>query len=150
VKGARAASKVIVEQLKIRTYVVWIPMLDADEASEVPAASKSIGVSPQYFDGAMTIGNGVGRDGGLTETVWDVFMFYPAGVTSNANGLPFPETMIAQQGGVVAGTPGTLPALPDQSRMPRELRGKVVVVGDQKNFEDLLRRAGENFLAKKR
>ncbi len=139
----------MVETLKIRTYVIWIPMLDAEEISEVPAVSRNVGVSPQYFDGSMKIGDGLGRNAGLRETVWDVFMFYPAGVKSNENGLPFPETMLAQQGGVVAGTPGTLPALPDQSRLPRELRDKVVVVGDQKNIEDLLRQAGEAFLARK-
>ncbi|MBA2543978.1 MAG: hypothetical protein H0V17_30325 [Deltaproteobacteria bacterium] len=137
----------MVEALKIRTYVIWIPMLDAEEISEVPSASQNVGVSPQYFDGSMKIGNGLGRNAGLDETVWDVFFFYPPGVKSNENGLPFPEHGIAQQGGVVVATPGTLPPLPDQSRMPRELRGKVIVVGDQKNIEELLRKAADAFLA---
>lgn len=125
-------------------------MLDAEEISEVPSVSRNVGVSPQYFDGSMKIGYGLGRDAGLrNESVWDAFLFYPAGVKSNEHGLPFPATMIAQQGGVVVGTPGTLPPVPDQSRMPRELRGKVEVVGEQANFEDLLRRAAEGFVARK-
>lgn len=124
-------------------------MLDAEEISEVPTVSRNVGVSPQYFDGSMKIGYGLGRDAGLhNESVWDAFLFYPPGVTSNANGLPFPKTMIAQQGGVVAATPGTLPPLPDQSRMPRELHGKVEVVGDQKHIEELLRQAADGFLAR--
>jgi hypothetical protein len=135
----------------MRTYVVWIPMLDRDEASEVPAASTSVGVSPQYFDGNMTIGYGLGRSAGLAkESVWDAFLWYPPGVTSEGGILPFPDFMIAQQGGVVVGTPGTLPATPDQSRLPRELRGKVHVIGEQKNFEALLQQAATAFLAKQR
>ena len=136
----------IVDNLKLRTYVVWIPMLDADEGSEVPAVSTNVGISPQYFDGAMTVGRGIGANGGLHETVWDAFLFYPPGAVSNERGLPFPDRMIAQQGGVVVGSPGTLPALPDQSRLPRELHGKVVVVGEQKNFESLLQLAATAFL----
>src|SRR4051812_32731760 len=102
-------------------------MLDADEGSEVSAVSTNVGVSPQYFDGAFKIGRGLGTNAGLHENVWDAFLFYAPGAVSNENGLPFPDRMIAQQGGVVVGSPGTLPALPDQSRAPRELHGKVVV-----------------------
>jgi hypothetical protein len=134
----------------MRTYVVWIPMLDRDELSEVPAATTSVGVSPQYFDGNMLIGRGLGRSAGLpNESVWDVFMFYPAGVTSIDGLLPFPDYLIAQQGGVVVGTPSSLPPTADQSRLPRELRGKVHVIGEQKNFEAILQQAATTFVAKK-
>lgn len=125
-------------------------MLDRDEISEVPNASTSVGVSPQYFDGSITIGYGLGRTAGLeNESVWDAFLFYPPGVKSVDGVLPFPDFMIAQQGGVVVGTPGTLPPTPDQSRLPRELRGKVQVIGEQKNFEALLQQAATTFLANK-
>jgi len=128
----------MVDTLKIRTYVVWIPMLDVDEGSEVPYASRSVGTSPQYFDGGKLVGDGLARSGGIRETVWDAFLFYPPGPTWGPEGLPFPEIAIAQVGGVVLGTKDALPAVADQSRLLPEWSPRMAVVGDQKHIEDLL------------
>lgn len=125
-------------------------MLDADEGSEVPAASANVGVSPQYFDGQQRLGDQLAATLGIPSTVWDAYLFYPPGVTSTDRGLPAPALAIAQQGGVVVGTPGTLPAIADQARLLPELRGKAVVIGEQAHFEDLLRRVAAPFAARHR
>jgi hypothetical protein len=120
-------------------------MLDKDEGAEVPHASKSVNVSPQYFDGSMLIGNALSRASGITETVWDTFLFYPAGTKWGPDGLPFPEIAIAQQGGVVVGTKGTLPPVADQSRLLPSLRGRMMVIGEQTDFESILTQVATAF-----
>lgn len=120
-------------------------MLDADEATEVPHASANVGVTPQYFDGAMKLGLDLAHAMGTTTPVWDAYLFYPPGAKWTDHGLPVPDLAIAQQGGVVVGTPGTLPAQPDQSRLVPELRGKAVVIGEQDRFEAMLRQVAETF-----
>ena len=135
----------IIDQLKIRTYVIWIPMLDKDEGAEVPHVSKNVNASPQYFDGNMLIGNALARASGITETVWDTFLFYPAGMKWGPEGLPFPDKVIAQQGGVVVGTDATLPPVADQSRLLPSLRGRMKVIGEQSNFESILTQVATSF-----
>jgi hypothetical protein len=136
----------MVETLHIRTYVVWIPMLDADEGSEVPSASTNVATSPQYFDGTKLVGDSLAKTLGTSTTVWDVYLFYPPGATWPDQGLAMPELWIAQMVGVVLGAPSASPALPDQSQLPPELRGKAVVIGSQDHFEQLLDRAAQKFV----
>jgi len=136
----------MVDGLKIRTYVVWIPMLDEDEGSEVPHASTNVAVSPQYFDGGKRVGDGLARTGGIGETVWDAYLFYPPGAKWGPDGLPFPELAIAQVGGVVVATSGALPPIADQSRLLPEWRDRMAVVGEQKNFEALLEAVAQKFV----
>lgn len=132
----------------MRTYVVWIPAIDRDEGGNVPAASKHVGVSPQYFDGEKLVGMGLAKVAGLQEPVWDAFFFYPPGARWTPDGLPPSAVAIAQVGGIVAGPPGTLPAAADQSKLPAELRGKLVVIGEQADFPTLLERVAKPFAAK--
>ena len=120
-------------------------MLDKDEGTEVPSASTNVGVTPQYFDGTKLLGDGLSRTSGISDTVWDVYMFYPAGTTWTTPDMPFPELAIAQQGGVVVGTNNSLPPVADQSRLLPELRGKLTVIGAQANFETLLQQVAETF-----
>ena len=125
-------------------------MLDRDEAESVPHASTNVRLSPQYFDGEKLVGTGLAQTFGWTTPVWDTFLFYPPGAVWTDHGLPAPERAIAQQGGVVVGMVDTLPATPDQSRLLPELRGKAVVVGEQRDFPDLLRSVAEPFAARHR
>jgi len=140
----------MVEGLGIRTYIVWIPILDADEGSEVPHASANVRVSPQYFDGEKKIGDSLARAFGRTQPVWDSFFFYPPGAAWTDQGLPIPELAIAQEGGVVVGTTGSLAPLADQSRLVPELRGKAIVIGEMDHFEAILRQIAEPFAARHR
>lgn len=144
-RGARAAHKVIVEELKLPAFVVWIPILDRDEGSSVPSASTNIGVSPQFFDGEMRVGASLAKAFALEQPVWDSFFFYAPDAAFAADGLPMPTIALAQEGGVVIGTTG-LPPQADQSRLPAELAGKAVVVGEQVDFEAILRRTAKSFV----
>jgi hypothetical protein len=125
-------------------------MLDRDEGSEVPAASRSVKVSPQFFDGEQRLGEALARSHGLTEPVWDAFYFYAPGAAWPPDAMPIAEASFAQVAGIVAGAPGTLPALPDQSRLPPELAGKAVVIGAQRDIEDIMRRVARPFAARHR
>ncbi len=113
-------------------------MLDADEGSEVPYASTNVGVTPQYFDGAMRIGKSLARAGRIGVPVWDIYLFYPAGVRSTEDGLPFPERAIAQVGGVLIATPAAAPPRADQSRLDPAWKASMAVVGSQNQFPELL------------
>lgn len=113
-------------------------MLDPDEGANVPKASKSVAVTPQFFDGQKRVGSGLATAYGLDEPVWDAFHFYAPGATWTATGLPLPTVAIAQVNGVVVGTPGSLPPAADQSKLLPALQGKAVVVGAQRDFATLL------------
>jgi hypothetical protein len=129
--------------------MVWIPMLDADEGSEVPAASRSIAVTPQYFDGEKRLGSALAAAYGFDQPLWDVYLFYPPGAVWTDDKPPLPEAMIAQAGGVIVATPGVLPAIADQSRLLPELVGKVVVVAaSQAEFPAILERVAAPFAAR--
>jgi len=128
--------------------VVWIPMLDADELPLADKASARFGdldVS-QFWDGAKKLGNEVGHSVGADGwTAWDVYLVYAPGAEWTAAGLPAPAAALAQAGGVVVGTPGTLPPAGDQSRVPRRMRGHADAVGEQPDLESLLSRVAEGF-----
>ena len=131
--------------MQLRTYVVWIPMLDADEASEVPAAATNIALSPQYFDGEKKLGSELAKTLAIEEPLWDAFFFYPPGAQ-----LAGFDVAIAQAGGVVVGTPNSFPPQADQSRLLESLRGKAVVLGEQDNFEAILTQVTESFVSRHR
>jgi hypothetical protein len=132
----------------MRSYIVWIPMIDEDERSEVPSASRNVAVSPQYFDSKSVVARGLSRALDVNIPIWDTFYFYPPGAVWGEKGLPLPETALIQINSVVVGTPGTLPAIADQAMLPKQLKGKAVVVGDQDNFEALLWKVAEPFATK--
>lgn len=113
----------------------------------MPSASTHIGVSPQYFDGEMKVGASLAKAFALDQPVWDSFFFYSPDAVFAADGLPMPALALAQEGGVVIGTTD-LPAQADQSRLPPALAGKAVVVGEQTDFEAILRRTAKAFAAK--
>ena len=140
----------IVEELKLPALVVWIPILDRDEGSSVPSASTNIGVSPQFFDGEMRVGASLAKVFALEQPVWDSFFFYAPDAVFAEDGLPMPALALAQEGGVVIGTPNfrinSLPAQADQSRLPPALVGKAIVVGEQVDFETILRRTAKAFV----
>ena len=131
--------------MQLRTYVVWIPMLDADEGSEVPFVATNVAVSPQYFDGEKRLGAELAQAIGVADPLWDAFFFYPP----NAPLAGF-DSAIVQTNAVVVGTPNSLPAQPDQSKLPVELRGKAVVIGEQDNIEAILQQAAESFVSRHR
>jgi len=125
-------------------------MLDADEASEVPSVATNVAVTPQYFDGHKRLGEQLARSFGVEQPIWDSFFFYAPGVRWTETGLPLPEVGIAQEGGVVVGTPGSLPPQQDQSRLVPALKGKAVVIGEQENFEAILEQIARAFVARHR
>jgi hypothetical protein len=115
-------------------------MLDADElpsALSASAAFRDVAV-PQFWDGAKRLGNEVARSLGAGEwTAWDIYLFYPPGAEWTEAGIPAPEAALAQAGGVLVASKGTLPALADQSHLPERLRGYAEVVGEHEDFEEL-------------
>jgi hypothetical protein len=129
--------------------VVWIPMLDADElpgADEASARFRDL-VVPQFWDGSQKLGLEVGRSVGVEGWMaWDVYLFYPPGAEWTDAGLPAPEAALAQAGGVVVGTKGTLAPAGDQGRLPKVMRGRADVVGEQAELEALLSRVAEAFV----
>jgi hypothetical protein len=88
------------------------------------------------------VGRSVGASGWIA---WDIYLFYPPGTEWTDDGLPPPEAALAQAGGVVAGTKGTLPAAGDQSRLPKRMIGRADVVGEQGNLDALLGQVAERF-----
>jgi hypothetical protein len=123
-------------------------MLDGDElpaAIDASAKFRDLPV-PQFWDGEQKLGKEVARSVGAPEwTAWDVYLFYPPGVEWTDQGLPAPEAALAQAGGVVVGTPGSLPPTADQSRLPKRMRGGAVVVGEQPDLENLLAKVSADF-----
>jgi hypothetical protein len=115
-------------------------MLDADElplALTASAAFRDVAV-PQFWDGGKLFGNEVARSLGAGGwTAWDIYLFYPPGVEWTDAGIPAPEAALAQAGGVLVASKGTLPPLADQSHLPKKLRGYAEVVGDHEDFEEL-------------
>lgn len=143
-RGARAVRKVLVDDSVIqsfRTIIVWIPMMDGDELASARTASELFldPPLPQFWDGERRLGKDVSRSLGVHEWVaWDVYLFYPPGAEWTSAGLPEPEALLAQVGGVVMASRGTLPPDGDFTRIPKELRDRFDVVGAQSEFETLL------------
>ena len=117
-------------------------MLDDDVR---PAADKErarFAGLPQFWDGAQLLGQQLGNQlaPGYDWIAWDIYLFYAPGTA-----LDTPTAALAQAGGVVIATPGLLPALPDQSHLPRRFRGRAVVVGEQAFLGTLLAKAAASF-----
>jgi hypothetical protein len=123
-------------------------MLDGDEQSAAIDASAQFrdAHAPQFWDGAQKLGKEVGRSlGAAGWTAWDIYLFYPPGAEWTDAGLPPPEAALAQAGGVVVGTPGSLPPAADQSRLPAKMRGRAIVVGEQADLDALLAKVAGDF-----
>ena len=123
-------------------------MFDGDEVPGAGEASKRFRdlPVPQFWDGDEKLGEEVGRSlGAKGWTAWDVYLFYPPGPEWTDAGLPAPEAALAQAGGVVVGTKGTLPAAGDQSHLPKKMIGRADVVGEQSNLEALLTQVADPF-----
>jgi hypothetical protein len=128
--------------------VVWIPMLDADELPAAVEGSEIFRGTPatQFWDGEKKLGAEVARSLDASAwKAWDVYLFYPPGAEWTDQGLPAPEGALAQAGGVVVGTKGTLPAVGDGSRVLPALRGRMDVVGEQEDLAALVARVAEPF-----
>lgn len=123
-------------------------MLDSDElpaALDQSAKFRDLPF-PQFWDGEQKLGKEVARSVGAPEwTAWDIYLFYPPGAEWTDQGLPPPEAALAQAGGVVVGTPGSLPPAADQSHLPKRMRDHAIVVGEQPNLEALLAKVAEDF-----
>jgi len=129
------------------SIIVWIPMLDGDELPAAEKASEQFRdlSFPQFWDGDQKLGKEVARSlGAPAWTAWDIYLFYPPGAEWADQGLPPPEAVLAQAGGVVVGAPGTLPPVADQSHVPKRLRDRAVVVGEQSHLEALLAKVAED------
>ena len=123
-------------------------MLDDDAlASAQRESARFAGVS-QFWDGGQRLGHEVATSlGAPSWTAWDVYLFYPPGAQWTDRGLPGPAAALAQAGGVVVATPGTLPPAADQSQLPKKLAGRAIVVGAQENLAALLAKVGDTFAA---
>jgi hypothetical protein len=123
-------------------------MLDGDELPAAAEASERFHdlPVPQFWDGESKLGKEVGRSIGAPGwTAWDIYLVYPPGAEWTDQGLPPPEAALAQAGGVVVGTIGTLPPVADQSHLPKRMGGRAEVVGEQANLEALLTQVAEPF-----
>jgi hypothetical protein len=132
----------------LRPMIIWIPMVDGDDLPAAGEASERFrdASASQFWDGDERFGKEVGRSIGAPEwTAWDIYLFYPPGAVWADQGLPAPEAALAQAGGVVVGTTGTLPPVANQARLPKRMTGRAQVVGEQSNLEALLRQVAEPF-----
>ncbi len=123
-------------------------MLARDELPEAEKASEAFRDHPipEFWDGDKKYGNEVARSLGADGWVaWDIYLFYPPGVEWTDKGMPKPEAALAQAGGVVIATKGTLPAVQLEEHIPKRLRDGVDVVGPQSDIEDLLARVATPF-----
>jgi hypothetical protein len=149
--GARAVKQTIVDNPATKPLVeivVWIPMLEDDSvaaANEAAIIFRDVQIS-QFWDARQKLGKEVALSVGVPERIaWDIYLFYPRGVEWSGGGAPRPEVALAQVGGVVVATKGALPALADQTRLPKDMSGKADVVGEQSNLEALLTQVAEAF-----
>src|SRR2546428_6185621 len=123
-------------------------MLGGDELPSAIAASETFADRPipQLWDGSQLLGKAIARSLGTPEwTAWDIYLFYAPDATWTEQGPPPPEAMLAQAFGSVVGSPGTLPAVGDQSGLPAKLRDRVVIVGEQAELAALLGRVANQF-----
>jgi hypothetical protein len=123
-------------------------MLDSDELPDAEKASEAFRDHPitQFWDGDTKYGNEIARSLGADHWVaWDIYLFYPPGAAWTDKGMPKPEAALAQAGGVVIGTKGTLPAVQLDGHIPNQLRDGVDVVGPQSDIEGLLARVATPF-----
>ena len=145
--GARAVHQGILDQpltKNLRTFVVWIPMLGTDERTDAVAASAQFSGLSQFWDGDKLAGNEVGASLGSNRTAWDIYLFYPPGVTWTDH-LPPPDTVLAQTQGMVVANKGKLPPLPDQSALSGKLAEAGEIVGSPDKLPALLGEVAQRF-----
>ena len=121
--------------------VVWIPILASDDLRAALRESEQLvnARAAQFWDGDRKLGREIARSLGTPEwTAWDIYLFYPPGAEWTDRGLPPAGAALAQIGGVVVGSKGTLPPLADQSDLPELLRDRAEVVGAQSDLDALL------------
>jgi hypothetical protein len=88
-------------QADVRVYVVWVPMLGAEER-DVPEASR-LASDPrvrQYWDGGNVLGAAYQTVLGLDATAWDVYLLYGRHQTWNETTPPKPVFWMHQLHGV--------------------------------------------------
>jgi hypothetical protein len=88
-------------QADVRLYVVWVPMLGAEEG-HVPEASR-LASDPrvrQYWDGGNVLGAGYRPVLGLDDTVWDVYLLYGPHQVWDEAGPPKPVFWMHQLHGI--------------------------------------------------
>ena len=126
-------------------------MLDNDERPSAETAADAFRDHPipQFWDADQKYGSEIARSLGADGwTAWDIYLFYPPGVEWTDQGMPKPEAALAQAGGVVIGTKGTLPAVELEGHIPKKLRDGVDVVGPQSDIDGLLARVATPFAQK--
>jgi hypothetical protein len=122
-------------------------MLDADERPAVDDAARAIALPRQFWDGQKRLGLAVAASLGLDRPAWDIYMFFAPDATWGAGGPPRPLKVLAQAGGVVVASPGTLPPAADQAALPPRLAGRAIVVGEQHDLPALLARVAASVVA---
>lgn len=133
---------------KLRTFVVWIPILGSDGRPAADEASEMFHDvdAPQYWDGAQLLGHAIARglrvDGWVA---WDIYLFYPPEAVWTDAGPPEPQTVLAQAAGAVVAAKGTLPPRGDAAGLPAALRERVDVVGTPDDLAELLSRVAGRF-----
>ena len=118
-------------------------MLDGDDLPAAQRASETFRDRPipQFWDGDLKLGRELARSMGAEGwTAWDIYVFYPKGAEWTDQGLPPASAVLAQAGGVVVATKGSLPAVNTEVHLPKQLRDRVDVVGTQDDLEALLSR----------
>lgn len=117
-------------------------MLGGDERADAEDMTATFADKPipQFWDGERLLGKEVSRSLGVdpSKVAWDIYLFYPPEARWTDAGLPPPAKVIAQAGGVVIGSNGTLPPRGDQSRLPKWAEGHAEVVGEQPELGELL------------
>jgi hypothetical protein len=123
-------------------------MLDGDDLASARQAAEAFHDRPlaQFWDGDQKYGKEIARSLGVDGwTAWDVYLFYPPGVRWSEAGMPKPEAALAQAGGVVIATKGTLPAVELEASIPKRFRTSADIVGEQSDLEGLLARVAPPF-----
>jgi hypothetical protein len=151
--GARAVKQTIVDNPTTKSLleiVVWIRMLEEDSLAAAGEASLLFRDAPisQFWDARQQLGKDVAVSIGVPKRIaWDIYLFYPRSVEwPTIGGPPPPEVAVAQMGGMVVATKGTLRPLADQTRLPKDMTDKADVVGEQWNLETLLTQVAEAFV----
>lgn len=132
----------------LRSFVVWIPILDDDARTAAVAASEAFrGVAaPQYWDTEQRLGRGVALGLAIEDWVaWDIFLFYAPDAVWTDVGPPAPAAVLAQAPDGVIAFKGTLPREGEAVQLPPALRDRVEVVGTIDELAGLLRTVAARF-----
>ena len=114
-----AISKQVGRSTRLRTYLVWVPMLMARE-SHVQNGLRAIGGPgvAHYWDGHSALVRGYMKPLGLGQLAWDIYMIYLPGALWKGDQPPAPEFWMHQLPGVDA------PRL-DPAEFARRLRAEL-------------------------